>query len=153
MQIIKLNINELIPYENNVKLHPREQVEQIKNSIKEFGNNDPIAIDENNVIIEGHGRLMALKELGYEEAECIRIEGLNEEQKAAYRLVHNKLTMNSDFDMDGLEEELRKIKDLNMFDFGFEVEPETKDDEFDVEEALEEIGDEPVSKMGDLYIY
>lgn len=56
MKIEKINISEITEYENNAKLHPREQIEQIKKSIQEFGNNDPIAIDENNVIIEGHGR-------------------------------------------------------------------------------------------------
>lgn len=101
MQIVKIDINKLIPYENNVKLHPKEQVEQIKKSIIDFGNNDPIAIDENNVIIEGHGRYEALKQLGYKEAECIILNGLTEDKKNAYRLVHNKLTMNSDFDMGG----------------------------------------------------
>ena len=55
MKIEKLNIAEITEYENNAKLHPREQIEQIKKSIQEFGNNDPIAIDENHVIIEGHG--------------------------------------------------------------------------------------------------
>lgn len=59
MKIEKINISEITEYENNAKLHPREQIEQIKKSIQEFGNNDPIAIDENNVIIEGHGRYKA----------------------------------------------------------------------------------------------
>ena len=53
-----LPIEELNPYENNAKLHPKEQIDQIVRSMEEFGNNDPIAIDENNVIIEGHGRLL-----------------------------------------------------------------------------------------------
>lgn len=65
MKIEVLPITTIKEYENNAKLHPREQIEQIKKSIQEFGNNDPIAIDENNVIIEGHGRYMALKELGF----------------------------------------------------------------------------------------
>lgn len=69
MQIIKIKMADIVPYENNVKLHPKEQIEQIKKSIVDFGNNDPIAVDENNVIIEGHGRYEALKELGYEEID------------------------------------------------------------------------------------
>ena len=121
MKIEVLNINDLIPYEMNAKLHPREQIEQIKQSIIEFNNNDPIAIDENNVVIEGHGRLKALTELGYEQVECIRLSHLNDDQKKAYRLVHNKLTMNSDFDMGMLEEEINKIKDINLFEFGFDL--------------------------------
>lgn len=69
MKIEKIKISDLIEYENNAKLHPQEQIEKIKKSILEFGNNDPIAIDENNVLIEGHGRLKALTQLGKEEEE------------------------------------------------------------------------------------
>lgn len=81
MQIEKLAILEIKPNENNAKLHPQWQIDQIKKNITQFGNNDPIAIDENNVVIEGHGRLIALEQLGYEEAEIIRLEHLTEEQK------------------------------------------------------------------------
>ena len=94
MKIEKIKVNDLIPYENNAKLHPQEQIDQIIASIKECGFNDPIAVDENNVIIEGHGRYMALKQMGIGEVECIRLSHLTEEQKKAYILIHNKLTMN-----------------------------------------------------------
>lgn len=119
MEVVKININEINPYENNAKEHPKEQIEQIKQSILEFGNNDPIAVDENNIIIAGHGRYKALKELGYEEVDIIKLEHLNEQQKAAYRLIHNQLTMNTDWDMDKLKEELKKI-DISMYEFAFE---------------------------------
>lgn len=76
MKIELVNTSDIIPYENNAKKHPKEQIEQIKRSIEEFGNNDPIAIDENNVVIEGHGRLDALIQLGYSEVECIRLSRL-----------------------------------------------------------------------------
>ena len=74
MKIQKIKIEVIRPYENNAKLHPISQIEQIKKSILEFGNNDPIAIDENNIIIEGCGRYQALKEIGYKEAEVIRLK-------------------------------------------------------------------------------
>lgn len=83
-------------------------MEQIKKLISEFGNNAPIAIDENNIIIERKRRYLALKELGYKEVKFIRIEHLTEEQKRAYILVHNKLTMNTGFDLNILNEELKK---------------------------------------------
>ena len=144
MEITKIKIEELKPYGGNAKKHPPEQVEQIKESIRYYGMNDPIAIDENNVVIEGHGRLMALKELGYEDAECIRIEGLTEEQKNAYRLVHNKLTMNTDFDFGMLEEELKRLDgfgvDVDKFGFdGPKREEKERKERKDLSDQINEI--------------
>lgn len=137
MEIIKVKIEDLKPYENNAKIHTEQQIDQIKLSILEFGFNDPIAIDENNRIIEGHGRYIALQELDYDEVECIRLEGLTEEQKNAYTLVHNKLTMNTDFDIELLKQELDEIFELDMSNFGFDnleieninIEEENKEDD------------------------
>lgn len=151
-------LEDLIAYENNAKEHPQEQIEQIKNSIREFGYIDLIAVDENNVIIEGHGRLLALKELGHKDVEVIVLRHLTEEQKNAYRIVHNQLTMNSGWDMEKLKEELSKITlDMSMLgietDLLDEIEEENleiEEDNFDVEEALEEI-EEPQAKYGDVY--
>ena len=121
MKIEKIKVDEIIPYADNAKLHPERQIEQIRSSILEFGFNDPIAIDENNVVIEGNGRLMAIKDLGFKEVDCIRIEGLSEDQKRAYILVHNQLTMNTGFDIDILNRELEKIKGIDMKQFDFEL--------------------------------
>lgn len=121
LKIEYISLDNIKTYENNAKLHPAEQIEQIKKSIQEFGFNDPIAIDENNVIIEGHGRYIACKELGIKEVPIIRLNNLDEEHKRAYMLVHNKLTMNSDFDIDTLNFELEEIS-LDMSEFGFELE-------------------------------
>jgi nuclease len=124
MQIEKIKISDLLEYKYNAKEHPQWQIEQIVNSIKQFGFNDPIAIDENNTIIEGHGRLYALQELGETDVDCIRLSHLDEEQKRAYILAHNKLTMNTDFDLDLLQLELDNIIDIDMSDFGFEISKE-----------------------------
>lgn len=134
MKIEKVNINEIRPYENNAKIHTRGQIEQIKQSIMEFGNNDPIAIDKNNVIIEGHGRYLALKELGCEEVNVIRLDHLNEEQRKAYTLVHNKLTMNTGFDIELLEIELEEIQEYDMSDYGLEI---IENNESYIDELLE----------------
>ena len=112
-------IENLKPYENNAKIHTVEQIEQIKASITEFGMNDPIAIWKDNIIIEGHGRLIACKELGFKELPVIRLDNLTDDERKAYTLVHNKLTMNTDFDIDLLNEELEAIE-IDMTEFGFE---------------------------------
>lgn len=143
LEIEYVDINSIKPYENNAKEHPREQIEQIKKSIQEFGNNDPIAV-WNNEIVEGHGRYIALTELGEKEIPIIRLDNLTDEQRKAYTLVHNKLTMNSDFDFDLLTKELDSIIDINMEDFGFN---EISIDWDSVEEITEEEYEEPQHKM------
>lgn len=133
MEIIKLKINELTPYENNAKVHTDEQIEQIKKSIELFGMNDPIGVwGKDNIIVEGHGRLEALKELGYNEVECIRLDHLTDEERKAYTLAHNKINMNTDFNFTLLDEELADIETINMEDFGFiEAEDIDLDDFFE----------------------
>lgn len=126
MEIERVKLSSLHPYEGNAKKHPPEQIQQIIQSINDFGFNDPLAIDENNVIIEGHGRYMALLKLGWEEVDCIRLSGMTEQQKRAYILVHNKLTMNTGFDLQQLNIELKKITDFDMKGFDFEIPGEKK---------------------------
>lgn len=140
MKIIKLNINNIKPYKNNAKVHTPEQIEQIKKSIQEFGMNDPIAVwGEDNLIVEGHGRIEALKQLGYTEVDCIRLDHLTDEERKAYTLAHNKLTMNTDFNFDILESELMDIDDIDMSNFGFNVFfEEDANEEFDNFEDIEE---------------
>ncbi|TKW64069.1 MAG: chromosome partitioning protein ParB [Gemella sp.] len=136
MQIEQIEINLINEYENNVKIHTDEQIEQIIMSIQKYGNNDPIAIDENNTIIEGHGRFLALKRLGYDTIPVIKLGHLTDEQKREYILIHNKLTMNTGFDMESLEKELDEIEtDLSLY--GFE-----QFEEFFEEMETEEIEDE-----------
>lgn len=145
MEIIKLRLNELKPYEKNAKIHTPEQIEQIKKSIEQFGMNDPIAVwGEENLIIEGHGRLEALKELGYNEVECIRLDHLTDEERKAYTLAHNKLTMNTGFDFDILNEELSAIENIDMKDFDFiKIDDINLDDFFEEKQEKEEKIEEP----------
>ena len=151
LQVEYVDISTIKPYKGNAKEHPKEQIEQIKKSMQEFGNIDPIGIWHNE-IVEGHGRYMALKELGETQVPIIRLDDLTDEQRRAYALVHNQLTMNSPFDLDTLKVELDNIGEIDMSEFGFSLdgigeEPqEVQEDDFD-----EEPPEEPKSKLGDIY--
>jgi len=142
---------QITPYSKNAKKHPKKQIEQIANSIKEFGMNQPIVVDAKGVIIVGHGRYEALKHLGWSEEEInkhVKVVDLTEDQAKAYRLADNKLN-ESDWDMELVIQELKELSeemiDLTGFEKDLIIEPEDKDDE--VPEAPEE----PKSKLGDLY--
>ena len=104
---------------------------------------DPIGV-WNNEIVEGHGRLIACKELGYTEVPIIRLDHLSDEERKAYTLAHNKLTMNSDFDIDILNDELDDILNIDMSDFGFEkIVEEIEENEVKAEiEFTEVLGEE-----------
>lgn len=121
MQIEIIKLEDLKPYKNNAKRHPKKQIEHLKESIENLGFNDPIGIDENNMILEGHGRLQALKELGYTEVPCVRIDSLTEEEKKAYILAHNKANMETGFDDDILYGELKSITSFDMSKLGFNI--------------------------------
>lgn len=142
MEIEKIKIAKITPYKKNAKIHTDLQIEQIKKSIQEFGMNDPIAVwGCRNVIVEGHGRLEALKQLGYDEVDCIRLDHLSEEERKAYTLAHNKINMNTGFDNLILDEELGGIIDIDMSEFGF------VDDNF-IEDLLdEEVGYKGLSEL------
>lgn len=121
LKIEYLQKEDLKPYANNAKIHTAEQIEQIKRSIEEFGFNDPIAVWQDNEIVEGHGRLLAVMEMDdVEKVPVIKLDGLDDEQRRAYMLVHNKINMNTGFDLELLAEELADI-DIDMSEFGFET--------------------------------
>jgi ParB-like chromosome segregation protein Spo0J len=143
LKIEYVDINSIKPYLNNAKLHPEEQIEQIKKSIQEFGNNDPIAV-WNNEIVEGHGRYEALKQLGETNIPIIRLDNLTDEERRAYTLVHNKLTMNSDFDYKILDAELEDI-DIDMSEYGFDL--NEFNEEFGTDFELKDGDREPIQTM------
>lgn len=141
LKVDYIPIEQLKPYEKNAKIHTPDQIEQIKKSIQEFGMNDPIGIwGEDNLIVEGHGRLQACKELGMKEVPVIRLDDLTDEQRRAYTLVHNQTTMNTGFNIGILDEELDNI-DIDMSELGFPDSEEVNLDDF-FTEAEEPIKDE-----------
>lgn len=130
LKVDYIPIEQLKPYEKNAKVHTPEQIEQIKKSIQEFGMNDPIGIwGKDNLIVEGHGRLQACKELGMKEVPVIRLDDLTDEQRRAYTLVHNQTTMNTGFNMNILADELDNI-DIDMSELGFLDSEEVDLDDF-----------------------
>ena len=154
LTIVYEDINLLKPYKHNAKIHTPEQIQQIKKSIKEFNFNDPIAVDEDNTVIEGHGRLLAAKELGMKEVPVIFLYGLTDQQKKAYILAHNQLTMNTGFDMDVLADEINRITAFNMEDFGFDLSSlgeEEKNPDDVTEDEPPEPPAKPKSRLGEIY--
>lgn len=147
-------ISEIKPYKRNAKKHPKEQIDQIINSIKAFGMNDPIGVwGKSNIIVEGHGRYLALREMGESgPVPVIHLDNLTDEQRKAYALAHNKLTMNTDFDFDLLQMEMADLSAFfDMADFGFvEFEEEEKPKEI-VEDEIPIPPQEPKAKRGDVY--
>lgn len=127
--IVYKSIKELKPYKKNAKKHPKEQVEQIANSIKEFGFTQPVLIDKNNCVVAGHGRILGAKKAGLKEVPTLCLDDLTEEQIKAYRLADNKLN-ESDWDFNLLDEELGMLSDdvdMSMFGFDFSEEEQKKE--------------------------
>lgn len=127
--IVYKSIKELKPYKKNAKKHPKEQVEQIANSIKEFGFTQPVLIDKNNCVVAGHGRILGAKKAGLKEVPTLCLDDLTEEQIKAYRLADNKLN-ESEWDFNLLDEELGMLSDdvdMSMFGFGFSEEEQKKE--------------------------
>ena len=108
MQIIEKNISDLVPYENNPRRN-EDAVQYVKASIQEFGFKVPVIIDKDNVIIAGHTRLLAAKELEMEKIPCILADDLSEEQVKAFRLADNKVAETSAWDYEKLEQELNEL--------------------------------------------
>ena len=151
LRIEYLPVGALKPYERNTRKHGKIDVGKIAESIKKYGFDDPIGIwGEDNLIVEGHGRLMAAQELGMTEVPCIRLDHLSETERREYAIVHNKSAELSSWDFETLELELPEL-DLSAFDFDWDFEPkgEAKDDDFDTDV---EVGKEPFVEPGDIWL-
>ena len=120
MEIIYKTVDELIPYEKNPRKNSKA-VKYVANSIENFGFKVPIVIDENNVVVCGHTRLLACKKLGLEKVPCIIADDLTDEQIKAFRLADNKVSEKAEWDFDLLNEEIDDILSLDMSDFGFDI--------------------------------
>jgi ParB-like chromosome segregation protein Spo0J len=121
MKTENINIKTLSPYKNNARKHTENQVQQIANSIEEFGFVNPILVDENNMILAGHGRYMAAKSLDLSQVPVIKLLDLTEAQKKAFVIADNKIAINSTWDETMLWQEIQELNklgfDLNILAF------------------------------------
>lgn len=154
MKIEQKDPNNLIEYAFNNRVHSDEQIDLIANSIKEFGFNQPIVVDEDNIILVGHGRLRAAKKLNLKQVPVLKLSDLDEVKKRAYRILDNKIQTDSEWDLEGLNIELPWLENegfdleawgLNDLKLESEPEIEVSDDEFEPTEQTE-----IYIKLGDL---
>ena len=123
---MKLNIeyipvNNLKPYAKNARKHEKYDVGQIAESIERYGFNDPVGIwGKDNIIVEGHGRLLAAKKLGMKEVPCIRLDDLTDKQRREYAILHNKTAELSSWDFDLLAEDIGEL-DFSGFDIDWGI--------------------------------
>ena len=130
LKIEYLPVDSLKPYSKNARKHSEKDIQAIVNSIEEFQFLDPIGIwSDKNIIVEGHGRLMAAKRLGMETVPCIRLDHLTDEQRKAYALAHNKTAELSKWFDELLQSELADIEDIDMELFGFDLDSVTEKEE------------------------
>ena len=141
MEVININVNELTPYENNPR-NNNEAIQYVANSIKEFGFKVPLVIDKDNVVICGHTRLLAAKQLGMEEVPCTVADDLTDEQIKAFRLADNKVAEIATWDLGALVDELKDINFIDMEDFGFLCADDLRTDFFDEEAEDEKSSDD-----------
>ena len=148
-EFVRVSISDLIPYDNNPRKNDNA-VPDVAESIKQCGDLDPIEIDENNVILAGHTRLMALMEQGFTETDVIRYTGLTEEQKKKYRILSNKTGEKALWDFDALAEELEGL-DFDDYDFGFDLDFDGNEEPAEIveDEVPEEV--ETRCKLGDIW--
>lgn len=158
MELQTRKVSDLIPYINNSRTHSEEQINQIISSIKEFGFTNPILLEEENGIIAGHGRLMAVKKMGWTEVPCVTIKGLTKTQIKALNIADNQIALNAGWDLEKLKLEIKGLDEdsFNLDILGFN---KSQIDDFLFEEVvgltdeneLPEIK-ESKSKLGDIFI-
>jgi DNA modification methylase len=161
-----LKITELKNYERNARTHSPEQIQQVAASIQEFGFTNPVLVDENNILIAGHGRTAAANSLGMDTVPVIRLSSLSESQKKALRIADNQLALNAGWDFEMLAAELQELEleeyslDLLGFDDEFMeglldgslLEDEGEQDDPAEDTEAPEPPEQPITVMGDLWV-
>jgi len=162
VKIVVKNVDDLIPYARNSRTHSEEQVLQIASSIREFGFNNPVLIDQDGGIIAGHGRVLAARKVGISEVPTIELSHLTDTQKKAYVIADNKIALNAGWDEEMLKLELEELKladfDIDLTGFSDEEfnllmdEHEPQKEGLTDDDAIPELTEDPVSKQGDIWI-
>ena len=150
MNIIEMRISDIKPYENNPR-NNEQAVDVVAASINEFGFKVPIVIDKDNVIVTGHTRLKAAEKLGLESVPVIKADDLTEEQVKAFRLADNKTAEFAEWDFAKLEEELSRISEIDMAEFGFTLDDEEAEEPEIFEDEVPEVKSEAKTKLGEVY--
>lgn len=151
MDIKEIEISKIKPYEKNAKKHDKTQIENVAESIKQFGMVQPLVLDSKNEIIIGHCRFEACKKLGYKTVPCVMANDLDRVQVEKLRLLDNRLN-ESEWDIDLLKEIVPEL-DFYGFDVDWDIpeleeEKEVEEDNFDVDDNIPE---QPKAKLGDIY--
>lgn len=149
MKVEMRALDTIKPYEKNAKKHDQTQIDNVAESIRQYGFVQPIVADRDGVIVIGHCRALGAKKLGLKEVPCVCVDDLTEEQVNALRLVDNK-SNESDWDFDLLADELPEL-DLSAFDFDWGL-PDDQTEEV-VEDDVPEVDEksEPITKLGDIW--
>ena len=159
LAIVYRSPSALKPDPRNARTHPKRQIEQLVRSISEFGFTNPVLIDETDVLVAGHGRLRAAKELGLERVPAIQLVGLSDAQKKALRLADNKIALNAGWDVEILKLELDEIGTLDI-DFDLSL---TGFSSGEIDVALRAVNDpddevipavpvQPRTELGDIWV-
>lgn len=152
LKIEYIAVEDLKPYEKNNKKHEDFDIGEIAKSISKYEMIDPVGIwGKDNTIVEGHGRVLACKQLGIDKVPCIRLDHLTDGQRREYAIVHNKSQELALYDFDNLADELA---DLNFSDFNFDFGIDDEEEETEiVEDEAPEVDEEnePITKLGDIW--
>ena len=150
LKIEYVDINSIKPYKKNPRKND-EAIPYVMESIKQFGFKNPVILDKDNVIVAGHTRIESAKRLGITEIPCIYADDLTDEQIRAFRLADNKVAEIAEWDIDLLDTELDDILNIDMSDFGFDLDLEDEEEKEIIEDEVPEVPEEPKAKLGDIY--
>lgn len=150
LKIEYVDISNIKPYKKNPRKN-EDAIPYVMESIKQFGFKNPVILDKDNVIVAGHTRIESAKRLGITEIPCIYADDLTDEQIRAFRLADNKVGEIAEWDIDLLDTELDDILNIDMSDFGFDLDLEDEEEQEIIEDEVPEVPEEPKAKLGDIY--